>query len=120
MKRVSIKWIRDAAKSAYEKADSCEICGKTTELDFHHYYSLSALWKKWCLVNRIKEEDVLLVRDEFITEHHDYLYKETVTLCKEHHKMLHSIYGAMPSLATGEKQKRWVERMKCGHLESAK
>ena len=40
LKRDPVKYIRDKAKSRYEKASECYICGVDTELDFHHYYSL--------------------------------------------------------------------------------
>ena len=36
LKRDPVKYIRDKAKSRYEKASECYICGADTELDFHH------------------------------------------------------------------------------------
>lgn len=112
LKRDPIKYVRDRAKAAYEKGTECRICGTTEELDFHHYYTLTPLFNKWCKTNKISivtEEDILAVRDRFIKEHHDELYNQTVTLCHTHHMHLHSIYGKDPILSTAPKQKRWVE-----------
>jgi hypothetical protein len=109
LKRDAIKYIRDRAKSAYEKGNSCHICGETENLDFHHYYTLSPLLRAWLLKKKYKEEDVLEYRDEFIAENHAEMYDHTVTLCHTHHLQLHSIYGKDPSLGTAKKQMRWVQ-----------
>jgi hypothetical protein len=50
------------------------------------------------------------MRDEFIEFHHKEIYDDTVTLCHKHHLKLHSIYGKKPSLVTGPKQHRWVNK----------
>jgi hypothetical protein len=60
-------------------------------------------------------EGVIDWRDEFIATHLVELYDEAVTLCHEHHLLLHSIYGRDPSLATASKQKRWVEIQRGKH-----
>jgi hypothetical protein len=119
LKRDIVKYIRDKAKSGYEKGCDCYICGGIEELDFHHYCSVSELWNKWSKTNKIKIEDVddiLEVRDRFIEEHYDQMYNRTVTLCHDHHLKLHSIYGRNPVLATAGKQERWVgkQRVKNG------
>jgi hypothetical protein len=118
MRRIPVKYIRDKAKARYQKGSSCEICGVTEELDFHHYYTLTPLFEKWCRDNKISiatDEDVLAIRDRFIAEHEKELYEETVTLCHSHHMKLHSVYGKDPSLATAEKQKNWVRIQKEKH-----
>ena len=109
LKRDPIKYIRDRAKSAYEKGSSCEICGETENLDFHHYYTLSPLLRAWLQKKKYKAEDVLEYRDEFIAENHAEMYEHTVTLCHTHHLQLHSIYGKDPNLGTAKKQMRWVQ-----------
>jgi hypothetical protein len=109
LKRDPIKYIRDRAKSAYEKGNSCHICGETENLDFHHYYTLSPLLRAWLQKKKYKAEDVLEYRDEFIAENHAEMYDHTVTLCHTHHLQLHSIYGKDPSLGTAKKQMRWVQ-----------
>lgn len=114
-KRDCIKWVRDRAKSAYEKADKCYICGSSELLELHHFSSLTNLLEKWAKANGhdISTDDgVLAIRDEFIAEHSAQIYEQVVTLCKKHHLLLHSIYGGKPSLATAEKQARWVEKQK--------
>lgn len=115
LKRDPIKYIRDRAKSKYEKGTECQICGTDTELDFHHFYSLSPLLKEW-LKRKQKErpehytdEYIVVWRDEFIEDNWKELYEDTVTICHKHHQELHSIYGRNPSLATAKKQMRWVE-----------
>lgn len=114
LKRYAIKYIRDRAKSKYEKADNCYICGDSKRLDFHHYYTLSPLLDVW-LKKKIQirpdhytDEYILVWRDEFIDDNWFEMYDETVTLCHDHHLKLHSIYGRDPGLHTVEKQKRWV------------
>lgn len=109
LKRDLVKYVRDRAKSAYNKGSECYICGDTHSLDFHHYYSLTPLLNRWIKLNRKKPEDVLEWRDEFIRLHKDELYTHAVTLCRSHHLHLHKIYGKNPSLGTAKKQMRWVE-----------
>jgi len=112
LKRDEIKYIRDLAKSSYKKDDKCYICGTTENLQFHHYYSLTALWNKFKKKAKITiktVQDILDYREQFKAAHHTEIYDETVTLCKYHHMdRLHKIYGKSPSLATAQKQKRWV------------
>lgn len=118
LKRDKIKYIRDAAKSAYDKGTSCEVCGSTENLDFHHFYSLTPLFNRWCKTKGIiikTEEDILDIRDRFIQEHNEELYAHAVTICHSLHQKLHSIYGKHPSLATAKKQMRWIEKQKEKH-----
>lgn len=107
--RDPIKYIRDRAKSKYNKADECYICGDTDNLDFHHYHTLSPLLRKWLKGKDYTSKDVLEFRDEFIEENWAEMYEYTVTLCHSHHLKLHSIYGKDPSLGTASKQMRWVQ-----------
>ena len=105
--RDPIKYVRDRAKSKYEKGSQCEICGSTESLDFHHYYTMTPLFNKWCkdkgfTVKTV--DDILAIRDSFIEEEHDKVYNQTVTLCHEHHLKLHSVYGKDPTLTTASKQ----------------
>jgi hypothetical protein len=109
LKRDIIKYIRDKAKNKYDKSSECYICGKTTELDFHHFHSLSPLVHNYVKKNKLLSENILSFREDFIQEHWAELYDHTVTLCHEHHLKLHSIYGRNPILATAKKQERWVE-----------
>ena len=115
LKRDLVKYVRDRAKSRYKKGIECYICGETSNLDFHHFSSLSPLL--YGLVKKHKKvpEEVLEFRDEFIQEHTAELYEHTVTLCHEHHLKLHSIYGKDPSLATAKKQEKWVEIQRSKH-----
>lgn len=113
LKRDEIKYIRDLAKSSYKKSTKCYICETEENLQFHHYYSLTALWnkfKKRCKIKINSVQDILDYREQFKSAHHKEIYDDTVTLCKFHHMdRLHKIYGKSPSLATAEKQRRWVE-----------
>lgn len=121
LKRDPIKYVRDAAKSAYDKGNKCEVCGSSEQLDFHHYYSLSPLFAKWCKKNKIKiktEEDILAVRGRFIEEHHDELYVHGITICRSLHQKLHSIYGKDPALGTAKKQMGWIEKQRLKHASS--
>jgi len=108
LKRDPVKYVRDKAKTRYDKGSECYICGSTEQLDFHHYYSLSPLLYKWVEEKNYFIEDIRDFRDEFINEHIEELYEDTVTLCHAHHLKLHSIYGRNPTLTSARKQIRWV------------
>jgi len=115
LKRDKIKYIRDRAKSKYEKGSECHICGEQTQLDFHHFYTLSPLLAKWLKEKQkarpehYTDEYITIWRDEFIEDNWAEMYEHTVTLCHEHHLRLHSLYGRDPGLGTAKKQMRWVE-----------
>ena len=118
LKRDLVKYVRDKAKSRYQKSNNCYICGDTENLDFHHFFGLTELLEKWLRKNKIvveTEEDILDVRETFIQIHEKELYDEAVTLCHLHHLRLHSIYGKRPALITAMKQKRWVEKQRVRH-----
>jgi 5-methylcytosine-specific restriction endonuclease McrA len=118
-KRIPVKWIRDGAKSAYEKKDVCHICGSQTDLELHHTNSLTLLLEKWAKEmgkDISTDESVLAVRDEFIDAHHSELYDMVFTLCNKHHQKLHSVFGKAPPLSTSDKQNRWIEKQKAKAL----
>lgn len=121
LKRDPVKYIRDKAKSQYEKGSECYICGAPDTLDFHHFYTLTPLLDEW-LKNKQKirpehytDEYIVIWRDEFIEENWAELYEHTVTLCHNHHLQLHSVYGRNPALVTAEKQMRWVDIQRDKH-----
>ena len=114
-KRDLVKYVRDKAKSQYKKESECYICGKTDNLDFHHYNGLTELLETWIRKHNLnieKEQDILEIREQFIGENYEEVYDKTVTLCHQHHLRLHSIYGKRPKLITAEKQERWVEKQR--------
>ena len=117
-KRDLVKYVRDKAKSRYQKSNNCYICGDTENLDFHHFFGLTELLERWLKKHNIvveTEEDILNIRETFIETHEKELYDEAVTLCHLHHLRLHSIYGKRPKLITAMKQKRWVEKKRVKH-----
>lgn len=122
LKRAELKYIRDKAKALYEKGSECEICGVTTDLELHHFNTLSILWNVWKERKKIiiqSVADIINFREHFIAEHQKELYDDVVTLCKNcHNNKLHKVYGARPPLATAEKQKRWVLRQRLKKQES--
>jgi hypothetical protein len=117
-KRIPIKWIRDGAKSAYDKKDRCYICDSKEELELHHTHGLTNLLEKWAKENQIPlstDEEVLDIRDRFIEEHHREIYDEVFTLCANHHKKLHLLFGKSPALSSAQKQTLWVLKQKDKH-----
>ena len=117
-KRDLVKYVRDKAKSRYQKSNNCYICGDTENLDFHHFFGLTELLERWLKKHNIvveTEEDILNIRETFIETHEKELYDEAVTLCHLHHLRLHSIYGKRPKLIAAMKQKRWVEKQRVKH-----
>jgi hypothetical protein len=112
LKRDLVKYVRDKAKSGYQKETQCYICGDTENLEFHHYYGMTELLYTWMKVNKLtitSADQIMNLREQFIEEHLIEVYDEAATLCKTHHLRLHSIYGKRPKLSTATKQKRWVE-----------
>lgn len=115
LKRIPIKYVRDRAKSRYNKDVKCFVCNSQDNLDLHHPYTVDILFDNWLNKNNITindVEDILEVRDDFILEHEYELYEYTVTLCRIHHKKLHSVYGQRPPLSTAEKQMRWLSKQR--------
>lgn len=113
--RIPVKWVRDAAKSAYDKKDTCHICGTTKDLELHHTHSITILLEEWASRNNLDistDEGILAVRHKFIEEHHKEIYVDVYTLCNKHHVKLHSIYGKKPLPHTALKQVTWLERQK--------
>lgn len=112
LKRIPIKYVRDKAKSRYKKDSCCYICASEGLLDFHHFLTVDILFDDWLKNEKIiieSVEDILAVRETFIEQHIYELYDYAITLCRDCHKRLHSIYGQRPALRTAEKQVRWVE-----------
>lgn len=118
LKRDLVKYVRDKAKSQYKKGTCCYICGAEEQLDFHHFNGLTELLDTWLRKQKLEiksEDEILGLRERFISEHTIEVYDEAVTLCHEHHLKLHSIYGKRPKLVTAKKQERWVERQREKH-----
>lgn len=114
-KRIAVKHIRDKAKAAYEKADTCYICGTSHDLELHHLHSITVLLNTWAerkSYDISTDEGVLAIRDEFIAEHHTELYDMVYTLCNRHHIRLHGVYGKAPSPSSVDKQRRWIDLQK--------
>lgn len=116
LKRDEIKYIRDYCKSGYKKDTKCYICSTDKDLELHHYYTLTLLWKKWKKENNVVINNAVNIykyREIFKEDHYKEIYEYVVTLCKYHHKdKLHKIYGKAPTLNTAEKQMRWVNKQK--------
>lgn len=113
--RIPVKWVRDRAKSAYEKKGQCYICGTDQDLELHHTHSITILLDNWARDNAYDistDEGILAVRDEFIEAHKREIYDAVYTLCNKHHVKLHGVYGKKPPLGSADKQERWIELQK--------
>ena len=111
-KRNKEKWVRDRAKKAYEKEDTCYICSTTEDLELHHTHSVTKLIEAWASQKGYDvdtDDGILEVRDEFIAEHQSELFDQVYTLCNKHHVKLHSIFGKSPENITVPKQSKWIE-----------
>lgn len=118
-KRIPVKWVRDRAKSAYEKQDQCWICGSQTDLELHHLHSITVLLERWAKLQGYDittDDGILAVRDEFIEAHHSEIYEQVYTLCNRHHVQLHGVYGKTPQPGSEPKQARWLEIQRDKHL----
>ena len=123
--RIPIKWVRDRAKAAYDKKDTCYICGSTQDLELHHTHSLTLLLNDWAekmSYDISTDEGICTVRDEFIETYHKEIYEDVYTLCNRHHVKLHSVYGKAPTALSASKQGRWLEiqKAKCVSGEPSK
>ncbi len=117
-KRIPVKWVRDRAKAAYEKQQTCYVCGTTHDLELHHLHSITVLLETWaqrCGYDISTDEGILAVRDEFIETHHAELYEQVYTLCNRHHVALHGVYGKTPKPGSEPKQQHWIERQREKH-----
>ena len=115
LKRIPIKYVRDRAKSRYEKEAYCYVCGIGGSLDFHHLFTVDILFDNWLATNKIKinnVEDIIVVRDDFIESHIYEMFEYARTLCRDCHKRLHTVYGQRPALATAAKQERWLVKQR--------
>ena len=109
--RIPVKWVRDRAKAAYVKNDTCCICGTGADLELHHFNSITLLLEKWASAKRYDistDDGILAVRDEFIAEHNNELYEQVRTLCNKHHVSLHRIFGKAPPAGSAARQERWI------------
>lgn len=114
-KRIPVKWIRDGAKSAYEKQGHCHICGSDQDLELHHTHSITLLLERWVEAKGYDistDEAVLQIREQFIAEHWDQIYRDVYTLCNRHHVQLHGVYGKAPALHTAKLQNGWIEKQR--------
>jgi len=121
LKRFPIKYVRDFIKKEYKLRDECYICKSSEKLELHHLYSVSELFRQWCLDNKIYSidsvEEITDYRVKFSKDYrqelsHDNLY----TLCSKHHKQLHTIYGQTYSNYLVPKIRNWldIQRLKNG------
>lgn len=113
-KRVATKHIRDGIKSQYPEKVKCAVCGTTESLEGHHFSTLSLVFDNYCRKHKIStktDEEVIAMRDQFYEDNWEAVVTDMVTLCNEHHKALHKVYGKQPALATTKKQKHWVQKM---------
>lgn len=120
---MATKHIRDGIKSQYPKECNCAVCDTELDLEFHHYRTLSILLKDYSRQHNIPistDEQVLAMRDKFYEDNWEAVVTDGVTLCNEHHKKLHKVYGREPAMSTAEKQKVWVlkQRQKVMDRES--
>ncbi len=122
LKREPVKYIRDFIKKEYNKALSCFICDSTKDLELHHIYSLSQLWREWCHNKNITTinsvEHIFELRELFqkqcrLNLSNDNLY----TLCKIHHNRLHTIYGQRYDNNLVPKIERWLRIQREKHLK---
>jgi len=118
--RIPVKWVRDRAKAAYTKKDTCYICSTNQDLELHHLHSITVLLNMWADRKNYDistDEGILAVRDEFIEEHKVELYDMVYTLCNKHHVLLHGVYGKAPSPNSTDKQRSWIEKQKAKLIE---
>lgn len=114
LKREPVKYIRDFIKKEYRKADTCFICGASNDLELHHVYSLSQLWRDWLHEEDIEKvewlEQITKLRVNFSKARREQLSNQHLyTLCKAHHSRLHTIYGQRYDNGLVSKIESWLK-----------
>lgn len=111
-KRDIVKYVRDGVKQNYNKQDQCAICASQQDLELHHYNSVKLVVDQFISTNKLPdpntEEECVSIREQLYKEKWYELVDDTVTLCANHHKELHRIYGVTPLLNTADAQRNWV------------
>lgn len=120
LKRLPVKYVRDYIKKDYKLRDCCYICNSTESLELHHLYSVSELFNNWCGRDNVKdissEEQILALRIRFAEDCSAELSNDNLfTLCSDHHKRLHNLYGQTYPNFMAPKIKRWIEIQKEKH-----
>jgi len=120
LKRLPVKYVRDYIKKEYKLRDCCYICGSTNTLELHHLYSVSELFNTWCVKNNVKhittEQQILEIRAKFAEDCYPELNNTNLfTLCGEHHKRLHNLYGQTYPNFMATKIKAWLDIQKDKH-----
>jgi hypothetical protein len=113
-KRTATRHIRDGIKSNYKKDTKCACCSVESDLELHHYTTVSILLKNYSKTHGVPidtDEQVLEMREQFYEDNWVDLVEYTVTLCSKHHSELHRIYGREPTLISAGKQEAWVKKI---------
>lgn len=121
LRRELVKYIRDYIKKDYKLRDCCYICSSTDALELHHLYSVSELFNQWCVKKGVKnittEAEIKQLRVVFAEDCADALANSNLfTLCSNHHKRLHNIYGQTYSNSMAPKIKNWLEVQRTKHV----
>lgn len=118
--RTFVKCVRDGIKSQYQKGDKCAICDSETDLEFHHYNSVTLVVDNFISKNNLEvptdKDQMIQLRERIYEELRYELVEDTVTLCHEHHVKLHKLYGDIPPAHTVNKQKVWITKMRDKHF----
>ena len=115
LKREHVKYLRDFIKKDYIKGDECYICGVIKNLELHHLYSLSQVFQEWLDEQSISKDSIVSVeqinelRADFQQSKKEKLDNTyLLTLCSDHHKRLHNIYGQKYDNHQVPKILRWI------------
>lgn len=115
--KIFIKFIRAKAKTQYHKAkqDECWICGSTKDLELHHNKPLSSIVKEYLAQHKIVEPtNDKELREKILNSCSREIYgrENLVTLCRQHHKALHDIFGKSYNIKVSDKVKNYLQRQK--------
>jgi len=111
------KFVRAKAKTQYHKykKDECWVCGSSENLELHHVYPLSDIIHDWLREHNIKNpsNDVEL-REELLNDVADKVYNPTnlITLCKTHHRNVHTLFGQTYGGKMAEKVNKYLTKQK--------
>ena len=113
--KLFVKFIRAKAKTSYHKhkKEECFVCGKRSELELHHNIPLAEVVNGYLKSHNIKNpSNDLELREQILTECSYEIFGELITLCKMHHKAVHTLFGRTYNNKTSIKVKKYLERQK--------
>ena len=112
-----VKFIRAKAKTNYHKCkkEVCWVCGSNLNLELHHNKPLASIVKEYLKQHNLKNpSNDNYLREQIIESCSREIYgtDNLITLCRQHHKALHNLFGRAYNIKVSEKVKNYLRKQK--------